>query len=79
MSVDIKKEIDNLYLTSNCNYDFNNERELLEKFGKQMWNAALDWAVNNAEIKIVSDGELGPPMKITPRIDSRSILKGKIK
>lgn len=44
----------------------------IEEYGKQMWNAALDWAAENADCRIsygYSDVSI---------VDKESILKGKL-
>ena len=41
-------------------------------YGRQMWNAALDWAAENAELNYGEDeGQ-------STEIDKKSILKGKL-
>lgn len=47
--------------------------EASKEYGRQMWNAALEWAAENAELNY--DEEDGGQ---SPEIDKESILKGKI-
>jgi hypothetical protein len=45
----------------------------MEDYGKQMWNAALEWAAKNATVK---NRIIGP--KVHKVVDKESILKGKL-
>lgn len=58
-------------------------REELVDLSKEIWNAALEWAAENARVKsewqfVLSLGDDDHPGETTYFVDKESILKGKI-
>lgn len=60
-------------------YRFRTVSDMMEEYGRKMWNAALDWAAEHVEIRVTTvymeefDGEI-----YHHNIDKESILKGKL-
>jgi len=56
-------------------YSYDTVSTMMEEYGRKMWNAALEWAAENANSNTSYGGGWGSDVSI---VDKQSILKGKL-